>query len=136
MSGIGMSADPSQPAAELLGHRLARPAHFSREVLQLGKAVPHRQHRFGVVQVDGWLEDHSRNGRGMNIGQAKARVLDQHMAAALRAELPITKPDLVEPAKEVRSLRDLYVLLLPQREGTYRCPRVGAAGVAVAVPHL
>jgi hypothetical protein len=38
---------------------------------------------------------------------------DQHMAAAFLAEVPVAHFGLLESADELRSLRDLNVVLLP-----------------------
>ena len=54
-------------ACALFGHRLSRASKLLREVLQLRKAILHRQDSFLVVDVDTGLERQGRQGRGENM---------------------------------------------------------------------
>src|SRR5262249_49646224 len=76
-----------------------------------------------------------RNGCGIDVCEAERRVAGHDMSAAFRAELPVALFRLLEVADELRALRDLHVLGLPQGEGIHRARRPGSAGCAVAVAH-
>src|SRR3954453_23794322 len=119
----------------LLGHCLARAAERLREVLELGQAVLHRQHGLGVIDVQGRIEVERRDRGGIDVDQAEGRMIGHEMAAAFGAVLSAAGLGLHEAGDVLRTLGDLHVLGLPEREGVHRAGRPGAAGAAVAVAH-
>ena len=119
-----------------LRRRLARPARVSGEALQLGEPVPDRQHRLGVVEVDGGPEGHAGEHRRAHVREAHAELGGQDVAAAPRAAPPVAHAGLVEPATMLRALRDPRVPGPPQQVAAERRPRVVAARLAMAVAHL
>src|SRR5262245_32536242 len=70
------------------------------------------------------------------MGQAKRRVGDQNMAAALFAEMPVAHLGLLVAADKLRTLRDLHVVLFPQNVRAHRRAGMRSARVAMAVAHL
>jgi hypothetical protein len=117
------------------GDDLARAAELGGEVLELGQAVAHRQHRLGVVDVDARLEIEARNRRREDIDQAERRMLGQQMAAALRAVAALAEPGLREGRGMLGSGRDPHRVRPPQAERIDRPARPRAAGAAMAVAH-
>src|SRR4029079_19508423 len=72
----------------------------------------------------------------VNVRQAKSRMSNQDVAAALLAEVAGAHFGPLESTDKLRSLRDPYVVLLPQDVGTDGCARMRSAGAAMAVARL
>ena len=104
-------------------------------VLHLGQPVTHRQHGLLVVDVHRGLERKGGDGRRVDVGEAEAGVLGEHVSAAGRAPAAQTRRSEVEGAQRSGALRHLDLLGLPQRERVHRAGRPAAARVAVAVAH-
>jgi hypothetical protein len=69
--------------------------------------------RFRIVQVHRWLERQRREIGRIDMREAKRRVSDEDMATALFAEVSVTHLRFPVAADNIRTLRDLYVVLLP-----------------------
>ena len=74
-------------ANQLLRDNLARAAKLCRKILQLGKAVFHRQYRLGIVDVNARLEAQRGNCRSKDVDQTEGRMTSQQVAATLLAVL-------------------------------------------------
>lgn len=116
----------------------ARPSWIRQvrpEVLQLGKAVLHRQYRLGVVEVYTGSEPQAWYGSCIDVDQAQRRMTVYEMATAFRAVLAVAHPCLHEVPDKPGPLFDLQVLRLPQGEGIHRRGRPGSARAAMAIAH-
>src|SRR2546430_4679367 len=130
MPRLDVTSAISVQATGLLSHRNTTASKFGREILQLRQAVPHRQHRLGVVDVHARLEFQRRDGRGVDVDETERRMVGHEVAAAALAILAIAHLGLGELAEEFGALGDADVLRLPQRESVDGRGRPGTAGGA------
>jgi hypothetical protein len=99
---------------------LARSAELSGKIFQLRESVPHRQSRFGVVDVHARTKlECGQRGR-KHIDQPQGRVIGHQMASALLAVLPLARWRLLEHANMLGACRDPHGIGLPQRESIDR----------------
>ena len=74
--GAGANNVKSVSGRPLFGNDLAGAAKFGRKVLQLGQAIPHRQHRLGIVDVDAWGESKAWNRCSVDIHKTQCWMID------------------------------------------------------------
>jgi len=122
-------------ASSLLRHALAGSAELGGKVLELRQAIPHRQHRLGVVDVHTRLERQRRQRGGKHIDQSERRMVGQEMPTALFAVLPLTDRRLLERANVLGTSRDPERRRLPKRKSIHGTARPRAARSAVAIAH-
>ena len=103
--------------ALLLRHLLAGSPKLGREVLQLGKAIPHRQNRLDVVDVHTRLERQRRQRSGEHVDQSERGVVGQEMPTALFTILPLADRCFLERTNVLGTGRDPDPRRLPKREG-------------------
>src|SRR5438105_10307201 len=127
------------PAAvvSLLGDHLAGATQLRREILELGKAILHRQDGRLVIDVHSGCERERRDRRRVDVDQAPRRMARQEMSAADLAPLAIALLGLVVLADLVFSLSHPHRLGLPEREGVDRAggPASAVGAMAVAGAH-
>ena len=114
---------------------LAGAAKLGRKILQLGQAVPHGQHRFGVVDMHARSEGEARDRRREHIDQAQRRMMGQEVSAALRTILTLAVLGLLELCDMLGPGYDLHGLRHPHREGVYGRAGPRSTGAAVAIAH-
>ncbi|CAD5276394.1 hypothetical protein BOS5A_210675 [Bosea sp. EC-HK365B] len=119
----------------LLGDFLAGAAERRREVLQLGQAVPHRQHGLGVVDVDAGGKGQRRDRRGEDVDESQGRMVRHQMPAAFRTVLTLAQRGLLEGRDMLGPGCDPHRLGLPQGKRVHRTAGPRAAGAAMAIAH-
>src|SRR4029078_3603803 len=106
----------SRNVAQRLAYHLARPTRMGWKVPELRQTIAHRHYRFGIVQMDARLEGQCGEHGGVDIGAAKARMIDHDMAAASGAEAPFAHGGLLEAAEMLAAADNAHILI--PRHGT------------------
>src|SRR4029453_11110728 len=87
---------PALPGASKLGGKIS----------QLRKAIPHRQNRLGVVDMETGIERQRGQGRRKHVDQSERWMGGHEMTAAFLAILPLTHWRLLEHADMLGTGRD------------------------------
>ena len=112
----------------LFGDDVAGAAELGREIFQLRQAVPHRQYRLGVIDMNRGLEDERRNRRGEHVDEADRRMIGHQVSAAFRAVGALAQLRFGKLRDVLCSLRD------PHRLGWWLIILCGWLQVAAAEP--
>src|SRR5207249_4353448 len=117
----------------LLGDRFAGTTQLGGEILELGKAIFHRQNSRLVIDMHLGCKRVRRDRRREDIDQAPRRMPRQQMSAADLAPLAIALLGLVVLADLIFSLSHPDRLGLPERECVHRAGGPASAVGAMAV---
>src|SRR5262249_53940615 len=100
-----------------------------------GKPITNRQHLLFVIEVHSWLEREVAEPHA-NVGQAKGRMIDHDVAAALGAIPAVAQLTGVGLTQKMPAFCDFYSLGFSQREDADRRRGITPAFVAMTVTHI